>query len=277
MKGLINVLVLLATVFLCFRPVQARADYDPTIQRWIEMDPIGELGGINLYGFNYNNALSFIDSFGWDPAFSPGISMFSRLTPSQQVNASRAAAPATIAIVAGTATGGAADTLLVGGGFLNGGSLLSYMTVGALSSLGGDTGYQGTKMALGDQQGFDFGELGLNGLIGTGFGFGGYALGAAADSLFPLLKIKCPSKVPVSRWGSPLKPGEFVMQGPKSPLNYLLSGKYQPSGFPTFGQPPNVPASYMSGVTYNVPPSSLSWPSGRDLWKGLLGQRIYNP
>jgi hypothetical protein len=64
MKRLINGLVLLATLLLCFRPVHARADYDPTIQRWIEMDPIGEAGGINLYGFVGNNPVSYVDPWG---------------------------------------------------------------------------------------------------------------------------------------------------------------------------------------------------------------------
>ncbi len=83
---------------------------------------------------------------------------------------------------------------------------------------------------------------------------------------------------PVSRWGSPLQPGGYVMNGPVSPLNYALSGKYQPSWFPNFGQVPNIPAPYSSGITYNVPPASLSFPSGvLGPIKGVLGQRIYNP
>ena len=91
-------------------------------------------------------------------------------------------------------------------------------------------------------------------------------------------KTSCPL-VPVSRWGSPgLKPGDWVMKGEVSRLNYSLSGKYQPEWFPTFGQPPNIPATYSSGVTYNVPPASLSFPPGLlGPLKGLVGQRIYNP
>jgi len=40
--------------------------YDPTLQRWLNRDPIGELGGINLYGFLFNDALSSVDPFGLD-------------------------------------------------------------------------------------------------------------------------------------------------------------------------------------------------------------------
>ena len=32
--------------------------------RWINRDPIGEHGGINLYGFLYNNSISYFDSLG---------------------------------------------------------------------------------------------------------------------------------------------------------------------------------------------------------------------
>jgi RHS repeat-associated protein len=38
--------------------------YDPVTGRWPSRDPIGEMGGINLYGFVGNNGLSKIDKFG---------------------------------------------------------------------------------------------------------------------------------------------------------------------------------------------------------------------
>lgn len=60
-------LALLATLTLA---AQARAvgywgrDYDPNLQRWIQRDPIGERGGLNLYGFVGNNPLSNVDPLG---------------------------------------------------------------------------------------------------------------------------------------------------------------------------------------------------------------------
>jgi len=45
--------------------------YDPNLQRWLNRDPIGEAGGVNLYAFLGNNPISFIDPLGlleyyWD-------------------------------------------------------------------------------------------------------------------------------------------------------------------------------------------------------------------
>ena len=84
----------------------------------------------------------------------------------------------------------------------------------------------------------------------------------------------CPATVPVSRWGRlGLQPGDWVMNEPKNPWNYLRSGKWQPGWGNEF-------APYGSGMQYEVPPSALQWSSGWGLdgrWKGLFGQRIYNP
>ena len=35
--------------------------YDPSLQRWLNQDPIGELGGINLYGFVDNDPVNGVD------------------------------------------------------------------------------------------------------------------------------------------------------------------------------------------------------------------------
>jgi RHS repeat-associated protein len=52
--------------------------YDPTLQRFLSRDPIGEAGGINLYGFVGNNPLNFVDPYGlawydYIPGIGPGI------------------------------------------------------------------------------------------------------------------------------------------------------------------------------------------------------------
>jgi len=45
----------------------ASAHYDPNIGRWLSRDPIGEVGGTNLYGFVGNEPLLFIDILGYVP------------------------------------------------------------------------------------------------------------------------------------------------------------------------------------------------------------------
>jgi RHS repeat-associated protein len=187
--------------------------YDPNLQRWLQRDPIGERGGISLYQFVGNNPVNFVDPFGLDPAFSPGISMFSGLTAAQQVEASRAAAPATVALVAGMATGGAADALFVGGGLMTAGSFSTAVTVGALSGVGGDLGYQGTRIALGDQQGLNGTELALSGAAGG-------VLGRAGNKLGSLLNTKCPPKAPVPV----IPPGIQVTDAAKQALAGVQNG-----------------------------------------------------
>jgi RHS repeat-associated protein len=38
--------------------------YEPNLQRWLNRDPIGEAGGINLYGYCLNSPLYWIDPYG---------------------------------------------------------------------------------------------------------------------------------------------------------------------------------------------------------------------
>jgi RHS repeat-associated protein len=45
--------------------------YDPSLQRWLNQDPIGENGGINLYRFVRNNPLSFFDALGAQDQTTP--------------------------------------------------------------------------------------------------------------------------------------------------------------------------------------------------------------
>jgi RHS repeat-associated protein len=47
--------------------------YDPNLQRWLNRDPIGEEGGINLYTFSNNNAPNRVDYFGWLGFGTPGM------------------------------------------------------------------------------------------------------------------------------------------------------------------------------------------------------------
>ena len=42
----------------------ASAFYDPCMQRWLNRDPIGEKGVLNLYGFTLNNPNTWVDPYG---------------------------------------------------------------------------------------------------------------------------------------------------------------------------------------------------------------------
>ncbi|KAB2639331.1 MAG: hypothetical protein DVB25_05815 [Verrucomicrobia bacterium] len=56
MNILKRLLLAVAGLFVLSHTVQA--DYNPNIGRWINRDPIGEQGGINLCGFVGNDAIS---------------------------------------------------------------------------------------------------------------------------------------------------------------------------------------------------------------------------
>ena len=43
---------------------KASAFYDPSVQRWINRDPIEEQGGVNLFGFVGNESVNSFDPFG---------------------------------------------------------------------------------------------------------------------------------------------------------------------------------------------------------------------
>jgi RHS repeat-associated protein len=53
-----------------FYPLRPFVPGGPT--RWLTRDPIGERGGLNLYGFVGNNPMSFVDPYGLD-SFVPGV------------------------------------------------------------------------------------------------------------------------------------------------------------------------------------------------------------
>ncbi|MCP3889256.1 MAG: hypothetical protein GY702_10335, partial [Desulfobulbaceae bacterium] len=45
--------------------------YNPSIERWMNRDPLGEAGGINLYGFVQNNPVNWIDPWGLEVIIIP--------------------------------------------------------------------------------------------------------------------------------------------------------------------------------------------------------------
>ena len=78
-----------------------------------------------------------------------------------------------------------------------------------------------------------------------------------------------PKKIPkgykvVTRWGLPgLRSKDWVMNGKMTRMRWILSMKWQPKWFPTFGQPRNIPAKYASGEMYLVPKNRVVLPKER--------------
>jgi len=60
-----------ATLAFLLMVADARAYYDPGVQRWINRDPIAEDGGINLFNFVYNQPTSYADTDGKLPIIIP--------------------------------------------------------------------------------------------------------------------------------------------------------------------------------------------------------------
>jgi uncharacterized protein RhaS with RHS repeats len=51
-------------LLVVFANISASAFYDPGTQRWLNRDPIGERGGINLFEFTYSNPINETDPEG---------------------------------------------------------------------------------------------------------------------------------------------------------------------------------------------------------------------
>jgi RHS repeat-associated protein len=57
--------------------------YDPSLQRWLNRDPVAERGGLNLYAFLRNDPLSKVDPRGLNPAAAGGIVLGGTITVGQ--------------------------------------------------------------------------------------------------------------------------------------------------------------------------------------------------
>ena len=108
------------------------------------------------------------------------------------------------------------------------------------------------------------------GLADVGVAAGTAAFGGAAGTVGRGVQ----GTTTVSRWGrTGLQAGDWVMKGKANWWNYLRSFKWQPGLGNKF-------SSFKAGEEFQVPTSSVKWPTGGGIdgwWKGLFGQRTYIP
>ncbi len=249
--------------------------YSPALGRFVSRDPIGFDGGINLYAYCYGDPINYIDPGGMDG--SPylvfdaqdtlmGVKMgfaalgyafsFTLWKPGEEYTSAPGwdaskycagvGAGATYAAAALAAPGIIAKASPYVTRFLN------PVTATTLSTLAAkDAENPAAEEETIEQDGTN-------------------CLNAIEEELQNAEK-----RITVSRWGRPgLQPGDWVMKGKANYWNYVRSGKWDPFKWNQF-------APFSSGQEYEVPVSSIKWPTGLGIdgwWKGLIyGQRIYNP
>jgi RHS repeat-associated protein len=123
--------------------------YDPNTGRYVQSDPIGLLGGGNLYGYSNQNSLFYFDATGKHPAV---------VVIGGAAIAGAVSQGLTTAIRGGTA--GEIGSAIVGGAILGAG-----IGIGAFSGtfsgavIGGLIGLGGDAIAAGDTLGDDFGPI----------------------------------------------------------------------------------------------------------------------
>src|SRR5262245_31993134 len=61
---MIRFLTMAALCYMTLGTNIASAFYDPSVQRWVNRDPLEEEGGFNLYGMVFNDPVNAYDAFG---------------------------------------------------------------------------------------------------------------------------------------------------------------------------------------------------------------------
>jgi RHS repeat-associated protein len=79
--------------------------YDPETGRWPSRDPIGEMGGVNLYGFCYNDSFGWYDYLGWNPQSKGGYTPKSKRPKPTPIGEATLPIRKAIGAVGGVATG----------------------------------------------------------------------------------------------------------------------------------------------------------------------------
>ena len=240
-------------------------------------DPIGEAGGMNLYGYVGNNPVSLSDPLGlmFGSAGRPEFYMAMAWASGTGVVSGAAFGAGGYALTSecptmggmasaagfGAVSGGAAGALLVAGGpviaSVLGGGALGGSGAGALAFGGGNAIAQGAWMAGGGQEDFSYSSLAFSAI-----------LGGVSGSIF--FRPSVATNQSVISWARPgttpdLNLGRWVMTGGNSLRNWLMSG-VRGRGY-----------DRAAGATGTIPGSKLGIPttpgqSWESMWF-LFGQR----
>jgi len=263
--------------------------YNPYICRFINPDPVGFAGGLNWYAYADGNPVNYLDPFGlctgdegfWSWLGGIGMGAVNTVASALQLGLGSPLGSLQSSIDLGIWLGlkyGASGYYEQHGGW-NTALMIAGEFAGTTPFAEGIYGYDigwGTPLSS-----FESGERLASGglqMVGTALALYGGVRGLSIPET-ATTAADASTMVTVSRWGRPgLQSGDWVMLGPANWRNYIFSGKYQPSWFPTFGQSPNIPAPFAAGESFTVPASALQTPPGfLGPVKAALGQRIYKP
>jgi RHS repeat-associated protein len=225
--------------------------YNPYLCRFINPDPTGFAGGMNFYAYANGNPVSYLDPFGLSAIgdYFSGVG---------QVFAGYGLAVRDTAV-----------------GLYNVGRHPVNTAVGLYNVVTSPVqAYNAISQSVVNTWN--------SGLTGQGEIVGNILIAAASMGATKATSVagqagEAGDLVAVSRWGRPgLEAGDWVMNGPKTFDNYLLSGKWDTLPFNKY-----VPFDAdWAGGEFSVPASDVYWPRGLGLdgrVKGLFGQRIYAP
>jgi RHS repeat-associated protein len=119
-------------------------------------------------------------------------------------------------------------------------------------------------------------------LIGEAVGPGPVAIAGKTLKLAGKLFERTSELVKVTSWADKgmtpdLAPGRWVQLGESTGWSFLKTGLPGPKAYfkPAFRWASSQ-ADVTNSITAEVPAVSLSWPSGAEMWKGVLGQRKFN-